>query len=156
MLSLSREPGKDMHICGSVTHHRIHVTSIFGRFITFYLIIWILIQHKSWIAFLNDFCFCQITTVRIMDYKIYVLCFLKRMNVSLFTYLAFLHKITWLTCSDINSKREKEHGLCACTERSSSSFSDGDYRPYRRTKHALSHLYHNNQCRPCALQSISC
>ena len=23
-----------------------------------------------------------------------------------------------------------------------------DYRPYRRTNHALSHLYHNNQCRP--------
>ena len=23
-----------------------------------------------------------------------------------------------------------------------------DYRPYRRTNHALSHLYHNIQCRP--------
>ena len=24
----------------------------------------------------------------------------------------------------------------------------GDYRPYRRTNHTLSHLYHNNQFRP--------
>ena len=32
----------------------------------------------------------------------------------------------------------------------------GDYRPYRRTNHALSHLYHNIQCRPCTVRSISC
>ena len=32
----------------------------------------------------------------------------------------------------------------------------GDYRPYRRTNHALSHLYHNNQFRPCTLRSVSC
>ena len=27
----------------------------------------------------------------------------------------------------------------------------GDYRPYRRTNYTLSHLYHNNQCRPSTL-----
>ena len=32
----------------------------------------------------------------------------------------------------------------------------GDYQPNRRTNHALSHLYHDNQCRPCTLRSISC
>ena len=31
----------------------------------------------------------------------------------------------------------------------------GDYRPYRCTNHALSHLYHNKQCRPCTLRNIS-
>ena len=30
----------------------------------------------------------------------------------------------------------------------------GDYRPYRRTDHALSHLYHDIQCRPYTLWSI--
>ena len=42
-------------------------------------------------------------------------------------------------------KWEIEHGLCA-----------GIISPYRRTNHALSHLYHNDQCRPCTLRSISC
>ena len=31
----------------------------------------------------------------------------------------------------------------------------GDYRPYRRTNHAQSHLYHDIQCRPCTRRSIS-
>ena len=48
-------------------------------------------------------------------------------------------------------KWEIEHGLCACTE-----LKRGDYRPYRRTNHALSHLYHDTQCRPCTLRSVSC
>ena len=31
-----------------------------------------------------------------------------------------------------------------------------DYRPYRRTNHAISHLYHDIHSRPCTLRGISC
>ena len=30
------------------------------------------------------------------------------------------------------------------------------YRPYRRTNHALSHLLHDTQCKPCTFRDISC
>ena len=36
---------------------------------------------------------------------------------------------------------EIEHGLSACTERLSTSFNE--------INHAISHLYHDVQCRPC-------
>ena len=32
----------------------------------------------------------------------------------------------------------------------------GDYRPYMRTNHTLSRLYHDIKCRPCTLRGISC
>ena len=34
-------------------------------------------------------------------------------------------------------------------------YGGGDYPPYMRKKHVLSHLSHDIQCRPCILRSVS-
>ena len=44
--------------------------------------------------------------------------------------------------------------VCAPVRRDNPRALARDYRPYRRTNHALSHLYHNTQCRPCTLRNI--